>query len=206
MERLMAMVPGHLREIVGLLLAPIGFVPHAVRADGLRSQVRLAVVGRGQKYVFLLFPMVLGTIAIWCTQLSSTRVPFRTDRGRSSPSCFSRGGTRPSQILWLYWVDLVRAAMVSAGWLLALGHLAVGLGVALVRRGRRALREDAGLRDAGLPLGRLRRPAPVVRARSGGLHVHADADHRRRARHDIVGSDDASRGWRSRSSTCCSSS
>jgi hypothetical protein len=130
-ERLIAMVPGQWREIVGLLLAPIVWVPRmqsALTDFFLESASPWTAIA---KYVFLLFPMVLGSIAIWSTQLSIYTVPFRKDRSRFV-SVLLLAWWDAAFAVWLYWVGLVRAAMVSAGWLLALGHLAVRLGATLV--------------------------------------------------------------------------
>lgn len=131
-ERLITMVPGHLREIVGLLLAPIAWVPHMQSALMDFFLESASPWSAAAKYVFLLFPMVLGTVAIWCTQLSLYTVPFRTGRGRFV-SALLLAWWDAAFAVWLYWVGLVRAVMVSAGWLLALGNLAVRLGVAFVR-------------------------------------------------------------------------
>ena len=131
-ERLIAMMPGQWREIVGLLLAPIVWVPRMQSAlvdFFLESPSPWTATA---KYVFLLFPMLLGVVAIWCTQLSIYTVPFRTGRSRFV-SALLLAWWDAAFAVWLYWVGLVRAAMVSAGWLLALGNLAVRLGVALVR-------------------------------------------------------------------------
>jgi hypothetical protein len=131
-ERLIAVVPGQWREIVGLLLAPIMWVPHmqsALMDFFLESASPWAAAA---KYVFLLFPMVLGTIAIWCTQLSIYTVPFRTGRSRFV-SALLLAWWDAAFAVWLYWIGLVRATVVTAGWLLVLSHLAVRLVVALGR-------------------------------------------------------------------------
>ncbi len=131
-EQLMAMVPEQWRAIAGLLLAPIAWVPRmqtALTDFFLESASPWTATA---KYVFLLFPMVLGAVAIWCTQLAIYTVPFRTNRGRFV-SAVLLAWWDAAFAVWLYWVGLVRAGMVTAGWLLALGHLAVRLGVALTR-------------------------------------------------------------------------
>lgn len=131
-EQLMAMVPGQWREIVGFLLAPIAWVPRmqsALMDFFLESSSPWSAAA---KCVFLLFPMILGTIAIWCTQLSIYTVPFRRGRSRFVSSMLLAWWDAAFAV-WLYWIGLVRAAMVSAGWLLALANLAVQLCVALVR-------------------------------------------------------------------------
>lgn len=131
-ERLIAMVPVQWREIAGLLLAPIMWVPRMQSAlvdFFLESASPWSAAG---KYIFLLLPMILGTIAIWSTQLSLYTVPFRTGRSRFV-SAVLLAWWDAAFAVWLYWVGLARAAMVTAGWLLALSNLAVQLGVALVR-------------------------------------------------------------------------
>ena len=131
-ERLMAVVPVQWREIVALLLAPIAWVPRmqsAVIDFFLESGSPWTAAA---KYVFLLFPMILVMVAIWCTQLAIYTVPFRTGRSRFV-SAVLLAWWDAAFAAWLYWVGLVRAALVTAGWLLALGHFTVRLGVALGR-------------------------------------------------------------------------
>ena len=131
-ERLIAVVPGQWREIVGLLLAPIMWVPSMQSALVDFFLESATPWSASAKYVFLLFPMILGTIAIWCTQLAIYTVPFRTGRTRFV-SAVLLAWWDAAFAVWLYWVGLGRAAMVTAGWLLALANVAVRLGVALVR-------------------------------------------------------------------------
>jgi hypothetical protein len=131
-ERLMAVVPAQWREIAGLLLAPIMWVPHMQSALVDFFLDSASPWSAAAKYVFLLLPMILGTIAIWCTQLSIYTVPFRTGRSRFV-SAVLLAWWDAAFAVWLYWVGLGRAAMVTAGWLLALSNLAVHLCAALVR-------------------------------------------------------------------------
>jgi hypothetical protein len=131
-ERLIAVVPGQWREIVAILLAPIMWVPRMQSALVDFFVESASPWSATAKYVFLLFPMILGTIAIWCTQLSIYTVPFRTGRSRFV-SAVLLAWWDAAFAVWLYWIGLARAAMVTAGWLLALANLAVRLGAALVR-------------------------------------------------------------------------
>src|SRR5687768_15928885 len=131
-ERLIAMVPGQWREIVALLLAPIAWVPNMQSAAMNFFLESSSPWTAAAKYVFLLFPVMLGIIAIWCTQLGLYTVAFRTGRSRFV-SAVLLAWWDAAFAVWLYWTGLVRAAMVSAGWLLVLGHLAVRLAAALVR-------------------------------------------------------------------------
>jgi len=131
-ERLMAVVPVQWREIAGLLLAPIVWVPNMQSALVDFFLESASPWSAAAKYVFLLLPMILGTIAIWCTQLSIYTVPFRTGRSRFV-SAVLLAWWDAAFAVWLYWVGLGRAAMVTAGWVLALSNLAVHLGAALVR-------------------------------------------------------------------------
>jgi hypothetical protein len=131
-ERLMAVVPVQWREIVALLLAPIAWVPRmqsAVIDFFLESGSPWTAAA---KYVFLLLPMILVMIAIWCTQLSIYTVAFRTGRSRFV-SAVLLSWWDAAFAVWLYWVGLVRAAMVTVGWLLALSNLTMRLTVALIR-------------------------------------------------------------------------
>jgi hypothetical protein len=131
-ERLIAMVPGQWREIVALLLAPIAWVPNMQSAAMNFFLESSSPWTAAVKYVFLLFPVILGIIAIWCTQLALYTVAFRTGRSRFV-SAVLLAWWDAAFAVWLYWVGLVRAAMVSAGWLLVLAHLTVRLAAALVR-------------------------------------------------------------------------
>jgi hypothetical protein len=131
-ERLIAMVPAQWREIAGLLLAPIMWVPRMQSALVDFFLESASPWSAAAKYIFLLLPMILGTIAIWSTQLAIYTVPFRTGRSRFV-SAVLLAWWDAAFAVWLYWVGLARAAMVTVGWLLALSNLAVHLGAALVR-------------------------------------------------------------------------
>jgi len=132
-ERIMARLPEGLRELIELMMAPIAWVPRLQEMllgffFDSNSAWTAAV-----KYVFLLFPLLLGLVAIWCTQLSVYTLPFRSGRGRFV-SLQLLAWWDAARVVWLYWVGIVRFSGVAVGWTLALGNLALRLVAGLVRQ------------------------------------------------------------------------
>ena len=72
--------PDRWRELAELLAAPIIWIPSLQRVIidffAHSHSVRVAVA----KFFFLLFPILLGLAAVWCTQLSLYTLPFRSRR------------------------------------------------------------------------------------------------------------------------------
>jgi hypothetical protein len=125
-EQIVASVPERWREVADLLAAPIVWIPHMERAlidFFLNSPSEGIAVA---KFLFLLFPALLGVAAIWCTQLSLYTLPFRSRRivFVSTMLVTWWDGARA---VWLYWVGVFRMAAVVAGWVFSLGRLAVKL-------------------------------------------------------------------------------
>ena len=76
-EQMIARVPERWREVAELVAAPIAWIPRmqeALLTFFLESpSTWMAVL----KLVFLLFPVLLGVAAVWCTQLALYTLPFR---------------------------------------------------------------------------------------------------------------------------------
>jgi hypothetical protein len=84
------------------------------------------------KYVFLLFPVLLGVIAVWSTGLSVYTLPFRSSRTRFI-SLVLLAWWDAALAVWLYWVGMVRVAGVVVGWALGIARLAVRLVMGFLR-------------------------------------------------------------------------
>ena len=131
-EWIITRLPEGWRQIAELAAGPIVWIP--------RLQVLLigffldhhSIWVTSAKYVFLLFPVLLGVAAIWCTQLCTYTLIFRSGRIRVV-SLLLLAWWDAARAVWMYWVGLVRLAGVVAGWVLTLGHLAVRLVVGVLR-------------------------------------------------------------------------
>src|SRR3977135_1555270 len=84
------------------------------------------------KYIFLLFPVLLGVVAVWCTGLSVYTLPFRSGRTRFV-SLVLLAWWDAALSVWLYWVGMVRVVAVPLGWVLGLSRLLALLIVGFVR-------------------------------------------------------------------------
>ena len=85
------------------------------------------------KYLFLLFPVLLFIVGIWCTQISLYTVPFRSGRIRFAEMMLL-GWWDAARAIWHYWVGLFRFALVAVGWLLTLARLALRLCMEVLRQ------------------------------------------------------------------------
>ncbi len=124
MQEFITAFPEQWREIIGLLMAPIAWIPrtHDVLMDFfLQSSSVWMAAG---KYVLLLFPAVLGLAAIWCTQLSIYTIPFRSGR-LQFVSALLLTWWDAARAVWLYWMGLVRLVTVTVGWLVVLAGFIV---------------------------------------------------------------------------------
>ena len=120
------------RGAAELLAAPISWVPvlqQTLLSFFLESQSGWVTA---MKYVFLLFPVLLGVIAIWCTALSIYTLPFRSGRTRYV-SLLLLAWWDAALTVWLYWVGMVRVVGVALGWILGISRLVVRLVVGLLR-------------------------------------------------------------------------
>ncbi|MCI0456187.1 MAG: hypothetical protein L0Z62_04300 [Gemmataceae bacterium] len=121
-EQIITRVPEQWREVVELLLAPIVWIPRLQRVAFdffITNDSAWSAVG---KFVFLMFPVLLAIVGLWCTQLSLYTLPFRSRRV-SFLSTMLVMWWDAARTVWLYWVGLVRMGMVVAGWLFTLGSL-----------------------------------------------------------------------------------
>jgi len=131
-DRIIARLPEAWRGAAELLAAPIAWVP--VLQQALLSFFLESPSGwvAATKYIFLLFPVLLGVVAIWCTGLSVYTLPFRSGRTRFV-SLVLLAWWDAALTVWLYWVGMVRVVGVMLGWALGLSRLVVRLVVGFVR-------------------------------------------------------------------------
>ena len=124
MQEFLTAFPEQWRQVIGLLLSPIAWIPrtHDVLMDFFLDSpsVWVATV----KYVLLLFPAALGLAAIWCTQLSIYTIPFRSGR-LQYVSALLLTWWDAARAVWLYWMGLVRLVAVVIGWLVVLAGFVV---------------------------------------------------------------------------------
>ena len=76
------LVPERWQEMIGLLLAPIAWVPRMQEALLAFFMSPASPWLTAVKYVFLLFPALLVVGAVWVTLLSLYTLPFRAGRNR----------------------------------------------------------------------------------------------------------------------------
>ena len=131
-ERIIAKLPEAWRGPAELVAGPIAWVP-------ILQQMMISFFFEAQsswiaamKYVFLLFPVFLGVVAVWCTGLSVYTLPFRSGRTRFV-SLILLAWWDAALAVWLYWVGMIRVVAVVAGWILGLSRLMIRLVVGFVR-------------------------------------------------------------------------
>ncbi|MGH7302098.1 MAG: hypothetical protein ACRELZ_02330 [Candidatus Rokuibacteriota bacterium] len=131
-ERIIAKLPEAWRGPAELVAAPIAWVPvlqQTLMSFFFDAQPSWMAV---LKYVFLLFPVLLGVVAVWCTGLSVYTMPFRSSRTRFI-SLVLLAWWDAALAVWLYWVGMVRVAGVVLGWALGISRLAVRLVMGFIR-------------------------------------------------------------------------
>src|SRR2546425_10977592 len=131
-DRIIAKLPEAWRGPAELVAAPIAWVP--VLQQTLMSFFFDSQPGwmAALKYVFLLFPVLLGVAAVWRPGLSVYTLRFRTGRTRFV-SLILLAWWDAALSVWLYWVGMVRVVGMMLGWALGLSRLAVRLVVGFVR-------------------------------------------------------------------------
>jgi len=131
-DRIIGKLPEAWRGPAELVAAPIAWVP--VLQQTLMSFFFDPQPGwmAALKYVFLLFPVLLGVIAVWCTGLSVYTMPFRSARTRFI-SLVLLAWWDAALAVWLYWVGMVRVVGVVLGWLLGIARLALRIVTGFVR-------------------------------------------------------------------------
>jgi hypothetical protein len=131
-DRLIARVPEAWRDLAELVAAPIVWVPRLQQMLFSFFLDSSSVWSAAAKYVLLLFPVLLGLSAVWCTVLSIYTLPFRAGRTRIV-SLFRLAWWDAARAVWMYWVGMARFAAVAVGWALGAVRLALRLVVGLVR-------------------------------------------------------------------------
>src|SRR5499425_480341 len=113
-DRIIGKLPEAWRGPAELVAAPIAWVP--VLQQTLMSFFFDPQPGwmAALKYVFLLFPVLLGVVAVWSTGLSVYTMPFRSSRTRFV-SLILLAWWDAALAVWLYWVGMVRVAAVILG-------------------------------------------------------------------------------------------
>jgi hypothetical protein len=132
MEELISSLPQHWRDIFGLLLAPVSWLPRMqyVLLDFFMQSPSVWVAAA--KYVLLLLPALLGVAALWCTQLSIYTLPFRSARVYFA-SAMLLAWWDAARATWLYWIGLVRCVGVLCGWIVVFAGFLFRLCVDAVR-------------------------------------------------------------------------
>src|SRR5439155_465958 len=125
-DRIIATFPEAWRGLAELAASPIAWIP---RLQQILIGFFLDSASAGSvtaKCVLLLFPLLLGLAAAWCTGLAVYSLPFRSRR-IDFISTLLMAWWDAARAVWMFWVGLVRVGAVMVGWLATLGHLAVTL-------------------------------------------------------------------------------
>src|SRR3989442_2251744 len=131
-DRIIAKPPEAGRGPVELVAGPMAWVPVLQpMLIGFFFESQSGWIA-AMKYIFLLFPVFLGVVAVWCTGLSVYTLPFRSGRTRFV-SLIVRAGWDPALAVWLYWVGMIRVVGVVLGWALGISRLAVRLLTGFIR-------------------------------------------------------------------------
>jgi hypothetical protein len=126
-------VPERWQDVIELLLTPIAWVPRLQEALIAFFLDPASPWVTGAKYVFLLFPALLGVAAVWITLLSLYTLPFRARRVRFV-TLMLLAWWDAARAVTLYWVGVVRVAAVGVGWVASLAALVVRLAVEAIHR------------------------------------------------------------------------
>jgi hypothetical protein len=132
LDRIIARLPEAWRDLAELLAAPIAWIPRLQQTLGGFFVDSASGWAAAARYVFLLFPVLLGLAAIWCSALAVYTLPFRAGRGRLL-SLFLLAWWDAARVVWMYWVGIVRFVGVAVGWVLGLVRLALRLVIGAVR-------------------------------------------------------------------------
>jgi hypothetical protein len=126
-------VPERWQDVIQLLLAPIAWVPRLQEVLLAFFLTEASSGVTGAKYVFLLFPSLLGVAAVWVTLLALYTLPFRARRVRFVATMLLAWWDAARAVI-LYWVGVVRVAAVAVGWAASLIALIVRLTVESIHR------------------------------------------------------------------------
>ena len=133
MEQFLSSFPQQWQEIIGLLLAPIMWIPRTqqVLIEFFTHSPSPWVAAA--KLLLLLLPALLGVAALWCTQLAIYTLPFRTARVHFA-SAILLAWWDVARATWLYWTGLVRFVGVMLGWLVVGVAFVVRLAIEALRQ------------------------------------------------------------------------
>ena len=132
-ERIIGSLPEAWRDLAELAAAPIVWIPRlqqTLLGFFLDSSSAWAAAA---KYVFVLFPVLLGLAAVWCTGLAVYTVPFRSRRINFIATLLMTWWDA-ARAAWMYWVGVMRMGAIVIGWLVTLATLAVKLVFEAVRQ------------------------------------------------------------------------
>src|ERR671934_2216651 len=133
MEELISSFPQQWQDLIGLLLAPIVWIPrtqHVLMDFFMRSPSMWVAAA---KCVLLLLPALLGVSALWCTQLSIYTLPFRSGRVYFA-SAMLLAWWDAARATWMYWIGLIRCVGVACGWIIVFLGFVFRLCIEAVRR------------------------------------------------------------------------
>src|SRR5437867_4377557 len=113
-DRLIAAFPEAWRGVAELAAAPIAWLPRLQQiliGFFLDSASGWAVAA---KCALLLFPVLLGVAAAWCTGLAVYTLPFRSGRIHFI-STLLMAWWDAARAVWMYWVGMIRVGAVLVG-------------------------------------------------------------------------------------------
>jgi hypothetical protein len=131
-EQLVYRLPEGWREMATMLMAPIAWIPQAQQVLAAFLLDAPSPWASVLKFLFLLLPIMLVVVGLWCTQLSLYTLPFRSNRGRFV-SLMLLAWWDAARMVWMFWIGIVRLVGVMAGWALSLVAMAVRLLVSVVK-------------------------------------------------------------------------
>jgi len=126
-------VPERWQDVIELLLAPIAWVPRLQEALIAFFTNPAEPWVAAAKYVFLLFPALLGVAAVWVTLLSLYTLPFRARRVRFV-GMMLLAWWDAARAVTVFWVGVLRVAGLAVGWVVSLAALVVRLTVESIHR------------------------------------------------------------------------
>src|SRR5256712_3463275 len=132
-DRIMGRLPEAWRELIELAASPIAWLPglqHMAINFFFDSPSGWAAAA---KFVFLLLPILLSFVAIWCTGFSVYTLPFRSRR-IDFVSTLLMTWWDVARAVWMYWIGILRMGAVVIGWLVTLFGLALKLGFEALRQ------------------------------------------------------------------------
>jgi hypothetical protein len=126
-------VPERWQDLIELLLAPIAWVPRLQEALIAFFTSPAEPWVAAAKYVFLLFPALLGVAAVWVTLLSLYTLPFRARRVRFV-AMMLLAWWDAARAVTVFWVGVLRVVGMAVGWIVSLAALVVRLTVESIHR------------------------------------------------------------------------